>query len=62
MHVVERDFANLEETYRRDMLNLQLARAYLKMLLQNRRMSKYLTQKHGDLRSELEKVVEVAAL
>ncbi len=43
-------------------MNLQLARAYLKTLLQNARVVKYLGQKHGELFSQLQKVVEVASL
>ena len=62
MRTIERDFIVLEESYSRDTLNLQLARAYLKTLLQNARISKYLGQKHGELLTQLLKVVEVASL
>ena len=56
------EFVVLEETYSRDMLNLQLARGYLKTLLQNGRVNKYLAQKHGELLAQLQKVVEAASL
>ncbi len=62
MRAIEREFVVLEETYSRDTLNLQLARGYLKTLLQNARVNKYLTQKHGELLAQLQKVVEVASL
>lgn len=62
MRTVERDFVVLEESYSRDTLNLQVARAYLKTLLQNARVSRYLTQKHPELEAQLQKVVEVNAL
>jgi ParB-like chromosome segregation protein Spo0J len=62
MRAVERDFVVLEESYSRDTLNLQLARAYLKTLLQNQRVARYLGQKHAELLAQLQKVVEVTSL
>jgi hypothetical protein len=62
MRAIEREFVVLEDTYSRDTLNLQLARGYLKTLLQNSRVSKYLAQKHGELLTQLQRVVEVASL
>jgi ParB-like chromosome segregation protein Spo0J len=62
MRAVERDFVVLEESYSRDTLNLQLARGYLKTLLQNTRVAKYLGQKHGELHAQLQKVVEATSL
>lgn len=62
MRATERDFVVLEESYSRDTLNLQLARGYLKTLLQNGRVFRYLTQKHPDLAAQLQKVVEVTSL
>ena len=52
----------LEESYSRDTLNLQLARGYLKTLLQCGRVVKYLEQKHGELLAQLQKVVDVSSL
>ncbi|MCC6648706.1 MAG: chromosome partitioning protein ParB, partial [Polyangiaceae bacterium] len=52
----------LEESYSRDTLNLQLARGYLKTLLANARVSKYLGQKHAELLAQLQKVVEATSL
>jgi hypothetical protein len=62
MRTLERDFVVLEESYSRDTLNLQLARGYLKALLGNGRVARYLGQKHGDLLGQLQKVVEVSSL
>jgi len=62
MRSVERDFVLVEESYSRDTLNLQLARGYLKALLQNARIARHLGQKHADLFGQLEKVVEVTSL
>lgn len=62
MRTVERDFVLLEESYSRDTLNLQLARGYLKTLLQNGRVARYLAQKHADLAAQLQRVVEVTSL
>lgn len=62
MRSVERDFVLLEESYSRDTLNLQLARGYLKTLLQNAKVARFLGQKHGELLAQLEKVVEVSSL
>lgn len=62
MRTVEREFVVLEESYSRDTLNLQLARGYLKTLLQNTRVARYLSQKHADLLAQLQKVVEATSL
>jgi len=62
MRALERDFVVLEESYSRDTLNLQLARAYLKALLQNARVARHLGQKHAELLGQLQKVVEATSL
>lgn len=62
MRAVERDFVVLDESYSRDTLNLQLARGYLKTLLGNARVAKYLGQKHGELLTEFQKVVAATSL
>jgi hypothetical protein len=62
MRTVEREFVVLEESYSRDTLNLQLARVYLKTLLQNTRVSRHLGQKHAELLTQLQKVVEATSL
>jgi ParB-like chromosome segregation protein Spo0J len=62
MRAIERDFVVLEESYSRDTLNLQLARGYLKTLLENPRIFRYLGQKHSELLSQFQRVVEVSSL
>lgn len=56
MRTVERDFVVLEESYSRDTLNLRVSRVSLKTLLQNGRVSHYLTQKHPEIEAQLRKV------
>jgi ParB-like chromosome segregation protein Spo0J len=62
LRVIERDFTLAQESYSEDTLNLQLARSYLKLLLQNARVSRYLDQKRPDLHAELTRIVEVSSL
>jgi ParB-like chromosome segregation protein Spo0J len=62
MRTIERNFVVLEESFSRDTLNLQLARGYLKTLIGNSRVARYLGQKHADLLTQLQKVVEVSSL
>lgn len=62
MRGLERDFVLLEETYSKDTLNLQLVRSYLKKILANTRVEKYLTRKHAELLAQLQRVVEVSSL
>jgi hypothetical protein len=52
----------LEDSYSRDTLSLQLARAYVKTLVGNTRVARYLGQRHGELLAQLEKVVEITSL
>lgn len=62
MRAIEREFVVLEESYSSNTLNLQLARAYLKTLLGNARVAKYLGQKHAELLGQLRRVVEATSL
>lgn len=62
MRAIEREFLTLEDTYSQDMLNLQLARGFLKALLGNGRVAKYVASKHGELLDQLQKVVEASSL
>jgi ParB-like chromosome segregation protein Spo0J len=62
MRSAERDFILVEETYSHNALNLQLARSYVKTLLQNARVTKYLGQKHAELVAQLQRVVDVTSL
>ena len=62
MHALEKDFLLREDTYGRTVLELTLARAYLKKLLENSRVVRHLAQKHRDLLAEFQRIVETTAL
>jgi transcriptional regulator with XRE-family HTH domain len=62
MRAIEQEFVVLEESYSTNTLNLQLARGYLKTLLANARVAKYLGQKHAELLGQLRRVVEATSL
>jgi ParB-like chromosome segregation protein Spo0J len=62
MHTLEKDFLLWEDTYGRTVLELTLARAYLKKLLDNGRVVRYLAQKYRDLLAEFQRIVETTAL
>ncbi len=57
---IERDFVALQDTHDRTVLELTLARGYLKRLLDNGKVVRYLAQKHTDLLTEFQRIVEVA--
>jgi ParB-like chromosome segregation protein Spo0J len=62
MRALEKDFLLREDTYGRTVLELTLARAYLKKLLDNGRVVRYLAQKYRDLLAEFQRIVETTAL
>jgi hypothetical protein len=62
MRVVEKDFLLLDETYGHNVMDLTLARAYLKKLLDDGRAVRYLAQKHGDVLAEFQRVAEATSL
>jgi len=62
VHALEKDFLLREDTYGRTVLELTLARAYLKKLLDNGRVVRYLAQKYRDLLAEFQRIVETTAL
>ena len=62
MHTLEKEFLLREDTYGRTVLELTLARAYLKKLLDNGRVVRYLAQKYRDLLAEFQRIVETTAL
>jgi hypothetical protein len=62
MHALEKDFLLREDTYGRTVLELTLARAYIKKLLDNSRVVRHLAQKHRDLLAEFQRIVETTAL
>jgi hypothetical protein len=66
---MEREMANLqsqmklhEDSYGPDHLNLVLARGYLANLFKNEKVFKYLTQNHGEILGEFQKIAEVVSI
>jgi ParB-like chromosome segregation protein Spo0J len=55
---IEADFRRLEESHGKNMLNLVVAVGYVRRLLDNAGVLKYLSRKYRDLLAELERVVE----
>lgn len=62
LNSLERDFQLLDETYARNVMDLTLAKTYLKKLLDNGRVVRFIAQKHSDVLSELQKIVESGSL
>jgi ParB-like chromosome segregation protein Spo0J len=62
METLERDILLIDESYGRDVVNLTIARGYVKKLLENARVVKYLAAKHADLLTEFQGIQEAASL
>ena len=62
MEKLERDFKNCEESYGDNMLNLTLARSYVKRILENARVVRFLTNNHPDIFAEFESIAAADAL
>lgn len=62
VQALERDFLLLNDSYGRNVMELTLARAYVKKLLDNARVIRFLAQRNPELLSELQQVVEAASL
>jgi len=56
METLERDFKAIEEAYSENMLNLTVIRGYLKRLLENSKVVRFLSSKHSDLFPEFERI------
>lgn len=57
MEALENDFKAIEETYAENMLNLTVIRGYLKRLMENGKVVRFLSSKHSDLFTEFERIV-----
>lgn len=55
---LERDFALLDETYQRNMMNLTFARSYLRKILENARVVRFLAQSRPEVLAEFQRIVE----
>lgn len=62
MEALEHDFKAIEATYTENMMSLTLAKGYLKRLLENNRVVRYLREHHGDLLTELEATAAAEAI
>jgi hypothetical protein len=62
MEVLQRDLKPIEESHGNEVLNLVLARGYLKKLFDNARVGGHLSQRHPDLFTELQTVLEGSSL
>lgn len=62
MEVLERDFKAIEQTYGQNVLNLTLLRGYLKKLIENPKVVKFLSTKHSDLFAEFQAISVLEAI
>jgi hypothetical protein len=62
MKVLEKDFRRIEESHGRNSLNLVLATGYIRKLLGNPTVVKFLSRKYADVLSEFEKLVSATDL
>jgi len=62
MKAVEPNFKAVEQSYGENMLNLTLAKGYVKKLLLNVKVVRFLTSKHPDIFSEFEAVAAMETL
>jgi hypothetical protein len=62
MKVLEKDFRRIEDSHGKNTLNLVLAAAYVRRLLGNAAMLKFLSRRYGDVLGEFEKLAEAADL
>lgn len=62
METLERDFKASEEAYGQNMLNLTLARGYVKKLLENARVVRFLSSRHQEFFREFESIASSETL
>ena len=62
VQAAERDVLRLDESYGRDVVNLTLARGYVKKLIDNARVVRHLASKYPDLLTEFQRIAEAATL
>ena len=62
MEALERDILLIDDSYGRNVVNLTIARGYVKKLLENARVTKYLAAKHADVFAEFQRIQEAASL
>lgn len=62
MESITGDVRRLEETHGQNVLNLVITIGYLKKLLSNAKVVKYLLRRHSDLLAQLQEIAELASL
>jgi ParB-like chromosome segregation protein Spo0J len=62
LQALERDILQVDESFGRDVVNLTIARGYVKKLLENTKVVKYLAAKHADVLTEFQRIQEAASL
>jgi len=62
METLEHDFKAVEDSYGQNMLNLTLARGYVKKLLENVRVVRFLSSRHSEVFREFESIASADAL
>ena len=62
LKALEKDFAMLDESYGRNVVDLTVARGYLKKLLDNGKVVRFLAQKYPEILAEFQRVVEAMSL
>jgi ParB-like chromosome segregation protein Spo0J len=62
MQALERDILLIDDSYGRNVVNLTIARGYVKKLVENAKVVRYLAAKHGDLLTEFQRIQEAASL
>jgi hypothetical protein len=62
MRVQEKDFRMLDETYNEHVMALTIARGYIRALLENGRIVRFLAQNFSEFLTEFQRIVELNAL
>jgi len=62
MENLSKDFRQIEETHGRNVLNLVTSVAYLRKLLDNASIVRFLSRHHADMLAEFQKIVEATSL
>jgi hypothetical protein len=62
METLEHDFRAVEQSYGANVLNFTVTKNYLKKLLENGKVTKFLSSKHPDLFSEFQAIIAMEAI
>lgn len=62
MESLEHNFLSLEETHGKTVLHLVLATAYLRKLLENSAVARFLANRHADILAEFQKLIKSSGL